>query len=523
MKDPKILSKNQINKDDLVLAQLWKRSPVRFIGDIWGLDPQPVRDEYRASIRDTALEDYRPEWFEPFVRGKNISWQQWVILLGVERGIRGEAQRRLSIRSGRGIGKSCVLSWLIIWFLTVHLDANILCTAPSSEQMHDALWKEVALWIQRMPKRVQSLYEWQTNYVRMKERPQTWFARARTARKENPEALAGLHSKHMMFVVDEASGVDDIIFKHAEGGLTDENVFFIMISNPTRLIGYFHDTHNSKDSYNWQTFRFNSEDAPDSISNKDSHTRLRDKYGDESDEYKVHVLGEFPRADAVDDAGYVPLFSRDILHKAPTRELAVGRRLGIDPSGEGRDFSQWVARDRYIAKKILTERKSSAKSIAAKTLTLMDYHKIRGSSIWVDNLGQGANVSQEISYGNEYVNAVSFADKADDRARFLNKRAEMYFRVKEWCANGGELVDDDLIDELLTIKYRVTHGGKYQIMSKKDMRKSGTRSPDLADALALTFYEEEFCGIVGEEPRHFESGRRHLRTRMMVDDRHRMI
>ena len=210
----------------------WQLSPVAFIRDIWGLIPE----------RDN----------EKFVKGQHLSWQQHDILLAVERALAGD-KRRISIASGHGIGKSACVSWLLLWFLICFYQAKVAATAPTSEQMYDVLWAEIKKWLDKMPDWLRVKYEWTASHIRVVENPETWFARARTARKETPEALAGIHGDYVMLLADEASGVPDEIYRTAEGALTDKNVLAILISNPTRLTGYFYDTHNS-DKKNWQTF-----------------------------------------------------------------------------------------------------------------------------------------------------------------------------------------------------------------------------------------------------------------------------
>lgn len=101
-----------------------------------------------------------------------------------------EIIRRISIRAGHGIGKSTAFAWLIIWFLFSFYNAQVPCTAPTSDQMHDVLWKEVKKWLDIMPDDFSRLFDWSNGYIRIVESPETWFARAKTARKESPEALA---------------------------------------------------------------------------------------------------------------------------------------------------------------------------------------------------------------------------------------------------------------------------------------------------------------------------------------------
>jgi hypothetical protein len=108
-----------------------------------------------------------------------------------------------------------------------------------------------------MKPELSDLFDWTAGYIRVKENPETWFARARTARKEAPEAIAGVHGDYVMIAVDEASGVPEEIFKSAEGSLTGANVLVLLIGNGTRNEGYFYDTHHAF-AYMWQTASFDS-------------------------------------------------------------------------------------------------------------------------------------------------------------------------------------------------------------------------------------------------------------------------
>src|SRR3990167_4390131 len=201
---------------DQELMRRFQSSPIYFIEKIWGLSPQPVKEEYQSDVGIFASngqwDQIKEEYFEKFVKGRHITWHQWLLLKAVDRAlIYGD--NKISIVSGHGTGKSSCLSWLIIWWLFCHYDAQVGATAPTSEQMHDVLWKEVALWMGKMPQELTNLFEWSAGYIRVKERPETWFARARTARKEAPEAIAGLHGEHVLIIADEAPGVVDEIFR----------------------------------------------------------------------------------------------------------------------------------------------------------------------------------------------------------------------------------------------------------------------------------------------------------------------
>jgi hypothetical protein len=423
-----------------------------------------------------------------FIKGKHITWQQHDLLLAVEQALAGKAPRRISVESGHGTGKSTTLSWLILWFLFCFPDAQVPCTAPTSDQIYDVLWKEIKKWMNKLPEPVKASYEWQSAYIRIKDSPETWFARAKTARKEEPEALAGIHADHVMMIVDEASGVPEEIFNTAEGALTNANVLVILISNHTRLVGYFHDTH-AKDKKNWQTLSFDSRESP--IVDAQFVSRIAEKHGEDSDEYRIRVMGKAPKEDAIDDKGYVPLLSESDIHQTFDGVFTGRLRLGVDPAGEGDDESVWVLRDGFKAKIVGKEKTSTSKSIAQKTLTLMDYHQVPAESVYIDNFGSGANVGQELAYAGHMVQAVYVGDPAFDKETYLNRRAESYWRLREWLKKGGELVQAKEWDELLTIRYRRELNDKVKIMSKLDMKKEGFKSPNVADALMLTFYDDE--------------------------------
>ena len=456
-----------MNQQDVEIYKKMQKSPLFFVECMWGLIPE----------RDNSK----------FIKGKHLTWQQHDILLAVEEALKG-GKKRISVRSGHGIGKSTTLAMLILWYLFCYKDAQVPCTAPTSDQIHDILWKEVAKWLNLMPQPVREKYEWTNGYIRITESPETWFARAKTARKENPEALAGVHGDFVMYIVDEASGVPEEIFNTAEGALTGDNVLVILISNPTRLIGYFYDSHH-KDKESWQTLGFSSIDSP--LVDKEYVSRIISKHGEDSDEYKIRVLGEFPREDTMDDKGYIALFSENDIKISDTEEFIGERRLGIDPSGEGDDKTVWVIRDNFKAKIVAVEKVSNAASIAQKTMTLMQHYQVKGEHTYIDNFGAGANVAQELALAGIRVKAINVGDKPSDEEMFLNRRAEASWRVKQWFRKGGELVDHKGWDEILTIRYRKELSGKMKIMGKLEMKKEGIKSPDHYDALMMTFLDPE--------------------------------
>jgi len=484
-----------------------EKSIIYSISQMWGLSPQPIKESYKARWELGLLlthqdwnefcKNVTKEWFEPYQEGLNVTWQQSLVFYGIDKSLRNEASNRISIVSGHGTGKSFMLSIIILWFLFIHPDSQVAVTSPGQQQLYDVLWKELKKWIDKMPKNMGELYLWESSHIRMKESPQTWFARAKTASKENTEALAGVHADWVLIGVDEASGVEEPIFETMEGALTSGQVLVFLIGNGTRSIGYFYDTHH-KDKERWQNYSFSSLDSP-KVDSK-YVTAIVEKYGSDSTQYAIRVLGHFPDEGVMDDKGYVQMFNKKDLHwiDFDPNWLPIGRVIGaVDPSGEGDDKTEWAVKDRQILAIVAEESKSTPAGIAVKSMTVCDRFKIHPSDFLIDSFGVGADVAMEIALASAQtkkawrtypVNVGEPCESDDDKLQFINKRAEMYFKLLKWCQTGGQLMRSERFeDELLSIRFKRTSSGRIQIMDKVQSKKLGFPSPNKADAAALCF------------------------------------
>ena len=121
--------------------------------------------------------------------------------------------RKVSIRSGHGVGKSTGAAWAMLWFLTTRFPVKIVVTAPTSAQLFDALFAEVKRWINESPVAIKELYEIKSDRVSLKAAPSEAFLSCRTSRSEQPESLAGIHSENVLLIADEASGVPESVFE----------------------------------------------------------------------------------------------------------------------------------------------------------------------------------------------------------------------------------------------------------------------------------------------------------------------
>jgi len=138
--------------------------------------------------------------------------------------------RLVSVRSGQGVGKTGLESWAALWFLCTRPFPKVVCTAPTMNQLYDVLWAEIAKWLSYS--KVERLLEWTKTKVYMKGHKERWFATAKTATK--PENMQGYHEDYMLFIVDEASGVEDKILEAILGMLSGPENKLLMCGNPTK-------------------------------------------------------------------------------------------------------------------------------------------------------------------------------------------------------------------------------------------------------------------------------------------------
>jgi hypothetical protein len=139
----------------------------------------------------------------------------------------------VAIKSGHGVGKTAMEAWLILWFLFLNPMARIPCTAPTQAQLHDILWPEINLWLNRSI--LQRYISWSKSRVSIIGQDETWFAVARTSNK--PANLQGFHGQALMYVVEEASGVPQEIMEVIEGAMTNVGARLLMAGNRRRSPG----------------------------------------------------------------------------------------------------------------------------------------------------------------------------------------------------------------------------------------------------------------------------------------------
>ena len=392
--------------------------------------------------------------------------------------------RRVSIRSGHGTGKSAFMAWTILWALVCYHPVKVPVTAPTGHQLSDVLWAELAMWWRKMPPDLMAEFEWAAERFYRKDVPQEAFAAARTSRPEKPEALQGFHAENVVFVIDEASGIPDEVFQVAEGALSTDGAFVVMAANPTRMDGYFYDSHH-KQRGRWAALHWNAEDSP--LVSRDYIEDMAAKYGRESAIYRIRVRGEF----AGNPDGVIPL---DLIEGAISREVnAYGpERWGLDVARFGEDRTALAKRHgNSMLVPVKAWRGKDLMQTAGLVKIEYDNAQRKPEAICVDVIGLGAGVADRMRELGLPVVAVNVAESPSASERYNRLRDELWFKAREWFAGRDVKIvkDDELTAELTMPNYKVLSTGKIQVESKDEIKKraGGNRSPDLADAFCLTF------------------------------------
>jgi hypothetical protein len=241
--------------------------------------------------------------------------------------------------------------------------------------------------------------------------------------------------------------------------------------------------------------------------------RLKPEYVDEMRKqpfFDVLYECKRPKEGMADERGWVQLLTRDEIERAMT-DIGIGfgvNKLGVDVAGGGRNMSVIVQRYTNLARIAHKTNDSDTMLLAETVMNLKKQEDERGQkippqNILIDSLGVGKGVYDLLSRNLLGVYGVNGASRPMyDEERFVNLRAEMYWRAMEWIKKGGKLMSNDDWYQLSKIKYKIKLSGtkgKLQIISKEELLKEGIQSPDVADAFAMTFATEDVVSTDASE------------------------
>lgn len=209
-------------------------------------------------------------------------------------------------------------------------------------------------------------------------------------------------------------------------------------------------------------------------------------------QYDILFGCKFPEAGAVDQQGFTALLTDDEIDRAketlPETTWGGEPRIGVDVARGGGNYNVLVYRCRNYAYIIDQNQTSDLMDIASQTVGHARELGVKTTSIFVDDTGVGGGVTDKLRELKCNVHGVKVGRKTV--GRFYNKRATNFWRLRDWVMGGGKLKENDNWSDLISIRYKTVYqsgGSKIQIISKDILRSIGIPSPDIADALMLTF------------------------------------
>ena len=427
-------------------VEAYADDPVRFVREMLGVEPF----------------DYQCEFLEALAKGT----------------------RKMSVKSGHGTGKSTTASWAMLWFLLLRFPNKVVVTAPTSSQLFDAMYAECRRWVNELPKELQQLLNVKSDRIELVSAPSEAFISCRTARAETPEALAGVHSDHVLLIVDEASGVPEQVFEAAAGSMSGHSATTLMLSNPTRSSGTFFESHNRM-AESWWTRTWSCIDSP--LVSDEFVDEMRLRYGEESNAFRVRVLGQWPLAD---DNTIIPFH---LVESAQHRDVEVYEDSkivwGLDVARFGNDATALCKRQGSVITEVRSWRGLDLMQTCGRVVA--EYNALppskRPSELLVDSIGLGSGVVDRLRELDLPVRGINVSESPSMGDTYMNLRSELWFKAKAFLEERGCKIpkDDQLLSELTSVRYSFTSSGKMKAESKDEMRKRGLGSPDLADAFCL--------------------------------------
>lgn len=439
----------------------WRRDPRRMVWDLFAATP----DEWQGEVLEAWADN-------------------------------DHARMRIAAQACAGPGKTAVMAWCGWNGLLCYSDGvnhpNGAAVAITQDNLRNNLWKELAVWRERSPL-LQAMFEVTAEKIFARAFPNTWFLSARSfAKTADTEAqgrtLSGLHAKSIFYLVDESGDMPPAVLRAAEQGLSNcEWGRIFQSGNPTSHTGALYQAVTEQ-SHLWHVIRITGDPDDPRRSPRIGLEWAQQQiqlYGRDNPWVMAFILGQFPPGAL--NALLTPDEVRDAMsrgHQAEAYEWAQ-RRVGIDCARFGDDRTVIFPRQGLVASQPIVMRGKRGPEIAAAALRKrMDFPW----EVAILDATGGWGQSTEDSLITSGVAPISIQFHAPAvNNRYANRRAEMHWELAEWIKRGGALPNiPELVAELTKMTYTFK-GGQLLMEPKEITKKNLGRSPDLADALALTF------------------------------------
>ena len=431
---------------------------------------------YGVKREDGLYHPLTPEEVKANVINYRLEWQTKEMLQALSE------DDYLTIYSGRGVTKTTFLALATIWFLFTRENSRVVATGPKFEQLKVTLWREVLKWLQRS--NLQDKLVWSSEKLYHVDAPGLWFANILTSKdKEN---ISGIHGDHVLYVIDEASNVEEQIIDAIIGGMTDLENKIVMCGNPTKTNGAHYNSY-TRDKDDWRVLHYSSEDC--ARKNAKWFKRMQ-RYPKDSDMYRVNVLGYPPKGNPK------AVINLEDCEKAKAREVPYEPyiEIGLDPASEGNDLTAIAVRLGMRLVKVHTYAKTKAPDIYRHVLNVVrkyrkEYRVKSPIRIKVDDTGYGNAIRHYLALNdtdNIEVIPCLFGGKGDDE--YANNATKMWFGLGQIIDEIELPMDDELlIEELCSREWVPVSESKVKVEPKHKFKERLGRSPDRADAVILAF------------------------------------
>jgi hypothetical protein len=397
--------------------------------------------------------------------------------------------------SGRGVGKSALVAWIVLWFMSTRLGSTTIVTANNEAQLKTRTWAELGRWhtlainghwFERTAMSLKPV-EWFEKALKYQLQIDTgyYYAQAQLWSEENPDGFAGVHNPNGVLVVfDEASGIPPAIWKVTKGFFTEEKCphrYWFVFSNGRRNTGTFFECFHKSRKF-WRRTQIDGRSVEGT--DKKVYAEIIEEYGEDSDEARIEVKGEFPKQ------GEKQFISRGIVEEAATRELLNDEWapliMGVDIARYGDDDTVVRFRQGRNARILPPIKIHQQDNMAVANECALLIQKYNPDAVCID-AGNGTGVIDRLRELKYKVHEVWFGS-ASPKPEYANFRTCLWARIREWLPGACIDEDSDLMDDLSAPEYKFQGStDKIRLETKEELKARGFPSPDNADALACTF------------------------------------
>lgn len=320
---------------------------------------------------------------------------------------------------------------------------------------------------------------------------------------DNPDAMRGVRLDGV--VIDEVAQIrPEVWYDVVQPALSDRKGWALFIGTPQGVNLFSELFHKAQSLPDWHSARYTVFDT--AAIDGDEVARLRRDMSEAG--FAREYLCDFAAAgdDQLVSLSDVEAAARRVV---PAAEVELAPRIiGVDPARFGDDRSVIFRRQGLIAHEPEVLRGLDNMALASRVAAGID--SFRPDAVFVD-AGNGAGVIDRLRQLGYAVIEVPFGGRAQS-AQYVNKRAEIWFKMADWLREGGRIPDRaDLKQDLAAPVYAYDAQGRKQLESKDEIKKRGLPSPDLGDALALTFAfpvqpksDAERMGFRQKSPREYD-------------------